>query len=168
MPEPALSANAERAESVRKSRGAVGLRSFNPRAVFRGMAVAAAGALVMSTLVGVTAVVSMANDGLSLETIAEQLRAKWDLQLFTAAGELLMAALGGYTAAISAGRGHIRHALAAGTAALAVDLVIIAICGSPLAPWLAVASLSLVVPCAAVGGYLASPRIEPHASTLST
>jgi hypothetical protein len=132
------------------------------------MAVAAGGALVMSTLVGVTAVMSMASDGLSLQTIAEQLRSRWDLQVFTAAGEVLMAALGGYTAAMNAGCGYVRHALAAGSAALAVNLLIIAVCGSPLAPWLDVASLSLLVPCAAVGGYLASPRIEPHAATLST
>jgi hypothetical protein len=168
MPERFVSTNVEPAQTFPKSREPAAARSFNSRAVFRGMAVAAGGALVMSTLVGVTAVVSMANDGLSLQTIAEQLRAKWDLQLFTAAGELLMAALGGYAAAISAGRGHFRHALAAGAAALAVDLLIIAICGSPLAPWLAAMSLSLVVPCAAVGGYLASPRVVPHASTHST
>jgi hypothetical protein len=124
--------------------------------------------MVMSTMIGVAAVMCMASDGLSLQTIAEQLRSKWDLQMFTVAGEVLMAVLGGYTAAMTANCRRLWHAVVAGAAAVVVNVLIIAICGSPLVPWLAAASLALVVPCAAVGGYLASPRIEPHASTLTT
>jgi hypothetical protein len=150
------------------SRAGFSVRSFSARAVFRGMAVAAGGAMFLSTLIGVTAVMCMAGDGLSLTTIAEQLRLRWDLQLFTAAGEVLMAVLGGYTAATTAGCRQLRHALAAGAAALILNALIIAACGTPLTPWLAAASLSLVLPCAAIGGFLALPRIEPHASTLST
>ncbi len=124
--------------------------------------------MFLSTMIGVTAVLCMASDGLSLKTIAEQLRSRWDLQLFTASSDVLMAVLGGYTAAMTAGGWHRRHALIAGAAALILNSLIIAICGSPLTPWLAAASLSLVMPCALFGGFLASPRIEPHAPHLST
>jgi hypothetical protein len=168
MPDPALPANIKAANSLHKAPAPLAARSLNPRAIFRGTAVAAGGAIVMSTMIGVAAVMCMASDGLSLQTIAEQLRSKWDLQLFTFVGEVLMAVLGGYTAAVTADCRRLRHALVAGAAAVVVNVLIVAICGSPLVPWLVAASLSLVLPCAAVGGYLASTRIEPHASTLTT
>jgi hypothetical protein len=150
------------------SRAGFSVRSLNARAIFRGAAVAAGGAMLLSTMIGVTAVMCMASDGLSLKTIAEQLRSRWDLQLFTAAGEVLMAVLGGYAAATTAGCRHLRHALVAAAMAMMLDALIIAACGTPLTPWLAAASLSLVLPCAAIGGFLASPGTESHASTLST
>jgi hypothetical protein len=128
------------------------------RAVFRGAMVGAGGALIFSTLIGVAAVLGMASDGLSPKTIAHQLRTQWDLRIALGFAELLMAMLGGYTAAITARRSQFRHALAAGAATLAMNLAVVAACGSPLPVWLAAASLALTVPLAAFGGYLASPR----------
>jgi hypothetical protein len=130
---------------------------LNSRAVLRGTAVGAGGALVVSTIIGVTAVLGMAGDGLSPQTISQQLHSQWDLRLLLAAGELLMAMLAGYTAAIMAGRGQFRHAMCAGLGTLVVNLLVIAACGSPLPVWLATTGMALTMPCAMLGGYLASP-----------
>jgi hypothetical protein len=126
-------------------------------AVFRGIVVGAGGALVVSTIIGVAAVLGMAGEGLSPKTIAHQLRSQWDLRLMLAAGELLMAMLAGYTSAITAGRRELRHAAFAGVGTLVLNLLVIAACGSPLPVWLAAMGLSLTMPCALLGGYLASP-----------
>ena len=99
----------------------------------------------------------MAGEGLSPKTIAHQLRSQWDLRLMLAAGELLMAMLAGYTSAITAGRRELRHAAFAGVGTLVLNLLVIAACGSPLPVWLAAMGLSLTMPCALLGGYLASP-----------
>ena len=134
-------------------------RVVYPRAIFRGTMVGAGGALVVSTIIGVAAVLGMAGDGLSPQTIAHQLRSQWDLRLLLAAGELLMAMLAGYTAAITAGRGELRHAAFASVGTLVLNLLVIATCGSPLPVWLAATGLSLTMPCAMLGGYLASPAV---------
>ena len=133
-------------------------RAFDLRAVFRGAIVGTGGGLAFSTLIGVAAVLGMASDGLSPKTIAEQLRSQWDLRIALALAELLMAMLAGYTAAITAGRSQLRYALLAGTTTLAMNLIIVAVCGSPLTFWLAAAAMTMTVPLAAFGGCLGSPR----------
>ncbi|HEV2969149.1 MAG TPA: hypothetical protein VGY55_04105 [Pirellulales bacterium] len=130
------------------------------RAVFRGAAVGSGGALVMSTLIGVAAVVGMVDEGLSPQSIAQQMHGQLDIRWFVTVGDLLMAMLAGYAAAVVAGQAYLRHAIAAGGATLGMNLLVIALCGSPLSFWHAAASLALIVPCAALGGYLASPIIE--------
>jgi hypothetical protein len=133
-------------------------RAIDLRAIFRGSMVGAGGGLILSTVIGVAAVLGMASDGLSPKTIAEQLRSQWDLRFALALAELLMATLAGYTAAITAGRSQLRHALLAGAATLVMNLMVVAVCGSPLPLWLAAIGMALTVPLAAFGGYLASPR----------
>jgi len=135
-----------------------GSRRLDFRAIFRGAMVGAGGALLFSTLIGIAAVLSMASDGLSPRTIALQLRSQWDLKIALALVEFVMALLAGYSAAITAGRSRFRHAVSAGAATVAANLVIITVCGSPLPLWLAAVSISLTMPLAAFGGYLASPR----------
>jgi hypothetical protein len=135
-------------------------RVLHPRAIFRGTMVGAGGALVISTVIGVAAVLGMAGEGLSPQTIAQQLRSQWDIRLLLALAELLMAMLAGYTAAITAGRGQLRHAALAGVGTLVLNLLVIAACGSPLPIWLAATGLALTMPCAMLGGYLASPAAE--------
>jgi hypothetical protein len=143
-------------------------RSLVARAVFRGAAVGSGGALIMSTLIGVAAVVGMVNDGLSPQSVVGRMHEQYDIRLFVAMGDLLMATLAGYTAANLAGRARLRHALAAGACTLCVNLFVIAACGSPLPLWLAATNLALIVPCAALGGYLASPSRKTHETILST
>jgi len=138
------------------------VRQLDLRAVARGIGVGAGGGLILSTFIGVAAVLGMAGQGLSAPTIVGQLRSQWDIRAFLAAAELLTAVLGGYTAGVTAGRIQFRHALIAGVGTLAFNLLVIAVCGTPLPTWLAVASLTLVIPCATLGGYLASPCVcEP-------
>jgi hypothetical protein len=132
---------------------------LHPRAIFRGTMVGAGGALVISTVIGVAAVLGMAGEGLSPQTIAQQLRSQWDIRLLLALAELLMAMLAGYTAAITAGRGQLRHAALAGVGTLVLNLLVMAACGSPLPIWLAATGLALTMPCAMLGGYLASPAV---------
>lgn len=146
-------------------------RAFDLRAVFRGAIVGAGGGLAFSTLIGVAAVLGMASDGLSPKTIAEQLRSQWDLRIALALAELLMTMLAGYTAAITAGRSCFRHAILAGVATLAMNLTVVAVCGSPLPTWMAASGMALTVPLAMFGGYLASPRPasqDTNASTLTS
>ena len=64
-------------------------RVLHPRAIFRGTMVGAGGALVISTVIGVAAVLGMAGEGLSPQTIAQQLRSQWDIRLLLALAELL-------------------------------------------------------------------------------
>ena len=126
--------------------------------------VGAGGALVVSTIIGVAAMLGMAGSGLSPQTIAQQLRSQWDLRLLLALAELLMAVMAGYTAAITAGRRQFRHAAFAGAGTLVLNLLVLAACGSPLPFWLAAAGLALTMPCAMLGGYLASPAAERAAA----
>jgi hypothetical protein len=152
--------NAKSASRAVNDRLAADSLVLHPRAIVRGIVVGAGGALVISTIIGVTAVLGMAGEGLSPQTIAQQLRSQWDLRLLLATGELLMAMLAGYTSAITAGRGELRHAAFAGVGTLVLNLLVIAACGSPLPVWLAASGLALTMPCAILGGYLASPVAE--------
>ena len=114
---------------------AVDSRPLDRRAIFRGVAIGA-GVLVMSTMLGIAAVVGMAGERLSPETMIDQLHSRWDLPTLVAASYLLTAALAGYAAAMTAGRGPLRHATCAGAATLGVNLIVIAVCGSLLPLWL--------------------------------
>jgi hypothetical protein len=160
MSEPSTIASSEPRPSAVAKPLAVDSRLIVPRAIFRGTAIGAGGALVLSTVIGVAAVIGMVNEGLSPQTIARQMNAQWDIRLFVALAELLTAMLAGYTAAVVAGRTPYRHSLWAGGGTLAINLLVIAVCGNPLPVWLAASSLALVLPCAMLGGYLAAPARE--------
>ncbi len=164
MPEPTSISPGEQAPLTVASQSA-DAGALSAKAIFRGVVIGAGGAMVLSTIIGVTAVLGMAGQGISTSTIVGELRSEWDMRGFLVAAELLTAMLGGYAAAVTARGSELRHALFTGAGTLGVSLLIAAICGSPMPAWVAAVSLTLVVPCATLGGYLAAPRCEPAAKS---
>jgi hypothetical protein len=135
-------------------------------AVLQGAAVGAGGALTMTMLVGVAAVVGMNLQGLSPDAILQSMQHGIAIRGFVAAAEWLTAIAGGYAAARIAGRRPATHALWAGRVTVVLKCVTWLLLGSPWTTWLALIDLTLVVPFALLGGYLASPSCpQPSKAT---
>jgi len=132
-------------------------RALSASAVVQGAAVGAGGALVMTTLVGVAAVVGMNLQGLSPDSVLQEFRQGVAIRGFIAAAELLTAIVGGYVAARIAARRLTAHALWAAVGTIVLKCVTWLLLGSPWPIGLAAIDLMLVLPCALLGGYLASP-----------
>ncbi len=131
--------------------------SLNRRAVLRGALVGAGGSLAMVSWIGFVAVIGMAAQRLPPERMLDRLQSAWDIRLLVLIANVLMSMLAGYTAAQVAGIFRRKHALASGAGTAAVNLLLLLWIGSPLPAWLAGLSLILVIPLAAVGGFLAEP-----------
>jgi hypothetical protein len=135
---------------------ATGLRrSF--RAVAVGSAVMVGGTLAMTTLIGIAAITGMLAAGSRAESIVTQLPDSIALALFCAGGGLLMNVIGGYYAAVIAGQRPLRHALWSGALAIPFNLLILVVLGDSGPAWLTGLATALIVPCAALGGWLAAP-----------
>jgi hypothetical protein len=130
------------------------------RAVGIGAIVDIAGSLVMTTVVGVTAISALLLRGVSAQAIVEQLPSSSALALFCAAGGVLMSVAGGYTAARLAGHSHLRHALLAGLLAVLLNLGVNALVDDSSPLWLTALATALIVPFATVGGWLAMPSTD--------
>lgn len=131
--------------------------SFNFRAIFVGAIVDIGGSLVMTTIVGVTAITAMLVAGTSAQTIVDELPHSFALVLFCALGGMVMSIAGGYTAARIAAHAPLWHAFLAGLLAVLLNLGMIALIGDSGPIWLTTASTVLIVPCATIGGWLAMP-----------
>ena len=132
-------------------------RALSASAVVQGAAVGAGGALVMTTLVGVAAVVGMNLQGLSPDAILQEFRQGIAIRGFIVAAELLTAIAAGYVAARIAARRPTAHALWAAAGTIVLKCVTWLLLGNPWPIGLAAVDLILVLPCALLGGYLASP-----------
>jgi len=131
--------------------------ALNLRAVWTGATVDIAGSLVMSTIVGIAAITGMLVRGESAETIVADLPASQALLIFVAAGGLLMSLAGGYVAANIANAGHLRHALWAGLLSTLLNIAMVWLVGDSGPFWLTGTTMLLIVPCAILGGWLATP-----------
>src|SRR5437868_4143185 len=87
---------------------------WNYRAIFLGALVDVAGSLVVTTIVGLTAVTALLVRGEAAEAIVETLPGSLALVMLCAIGGALMSVAGGYAAAAIAGRAEMVHAMAAG------------------------------------------------------
>jgi hypothetical protein len=132
-------------------------RPLSASAVLQGAAVGAGGALVMTTLVGIAAVVGMNLQGAAPDAILRSLQHGAAIRGFVAAAEWLTAIAAGYVAARVAARRPIPHALWAAAGTIALKCVTWLLLGNPWPMALAAVDLTLIVPCALLGGYLASP-----------
>lgn len=126
-------------------------------AIFQGAAVGAGGALAMTTLVGVAAVVGMSLQGLSPEAMLYSLQHGMEFRGFVAAAEWLTAMAGGYAAVRIARRRPMIHAGWTAGATILLKCITWQLLGCPWPAPKAAIDLALVIPCALVGGYLASP-----------
>jgi hypothetical protein len=131
------------------------LRSI--RAVVLGAAAIVSGSLAMTTILGVAAIAGMLVRGSGAETIVAQLPSSLLFAIFCAAGGLIMCVIGGYSAAMIAGCNPIRHALCAGALATPLSLAVLAILGDSGPVWLTALATALMIPCATVGGWFATP-----------
>ena len=127
------------------------------RAVGWGVAAIVGGSLAVTTVIGVAAILGMLAAGDSPEDIVAKLPNSLALAIFCAAGGTLMSVMGGYSAAVIAGRSPIRHAIWAGALAVPINLVWAAVLGDSGPVWLTALATVLIVPCAALGGWLATP-----------
>lgn len=132
--------------------------SLSHSAVWRGGAIGAGGALVMTTLVGIAAVIGMNLQGLSPEAMLDALRFSITFRALVVAGEWLTAFAGGYAAARIAGRRQIAHAFCAAGATVVLKYATWVLLGCPWAVLFAAIDLAAVIPLALIGGFLASPR----------
>ncbi len=130
---------------------------FNVRACLAGAVVDVAGSLVMATLVGLTAVTALVLRGVPADTIVAELPQSLPLVVFTALAGLTMSLAGGYTAASLSSCHALRHALVAGALAMVFNLALVALLGMSGPLWLTVLAMAGIVPCAALGGWLAMP-----------
>jgi len=126
-------------------------------AVLQGAAVGAGGALVMTTLVGVAAVLGMTCQGLAPGAIIESIQHGMTIRVFVAAAEWLTAIAAGFAAVRIAGRRPTAHAVLAAVGTVALKCLTWLLLGNPWPIGLAAIDLALVLPCALLGGYLAGP-----------
>jgi hypothetical protein len=133
---------------------------WSVRAIFVGALVDVGGSLVVTTIVGVTAVTALLVRGEAPEAIIQTLPGSLALVLFCAIGGALMSVAGGYAAAVIAGRAEMAHALAAGLLAAALNLGVNLLLGDSGPIWLTATGLVLVAPFAIFGGWLAMPTTE--------
>ncbi len=115
------------------------------------------GALVMTTLVGVAAVLGMNSRGLAPGAIVELIQHGMAIRGFVAAAEWLTAIAAGYTAARVGACRPTAHAALAAAGTIALKCLTWLLLGNPWPIGLAAIDLAVVLPCALVGGYLASP-----------
>jgi hypothetical protein len=127
------------------------------RAVGFGTAVVLGGSLALTTLLGVAAITGMLVRGDTPQTVVTELPSSTQLALFCAAGQLLMSLNGGYVAATISGCWPMKHAIGTGILAAPLSLLVLAIFGDSGPAWLTFASIALIPPFAATGGWLASP-----------
>jgi len=136
------------------------LPSFSVKAVLMGLAVDIGGTMVGILLIGVVAAVAMNTRGASTKELEWQLTQSSAIQVFYAASGLFMSVMGGYVAARLAAFAHLRHGLLTGLVSSALSLASLSIpqenSGSL---WLGALVSLAAVPCATLGGYLASPRL---------
>ncbi len=128
------------------------------RAVGIGAAVVVGGSLVMTTLIGVAAIVGMFVRGDSGPTIVAQISGSFELVLLCAVGGVWMSLVGGYTSAMMVDRSPIQHGLWTGCLATPLSLAVVAVLGDSGPQWLTVLSIVLILPSAGLGGWLAAPR----------
>jgi hypothetical protein len=127
-------------------------------AILQGSAVGAGGAVVMTTLIGVAAVVGMNLQGLSPETMRATLEHGIAFRGFVVAAEWITAVAGGYAAVrVAACRRQTAHAFSAAGGTIVLKCMTWLLLGNPWPLGLAAIDLAIVVPCALVGGYLAAP-----------
>ena len=131
--------------------------SRDARAVVVGAAVTVGGSLVVTTVIGVAAIMGMLIRGASPDRIAAELPGSLALAIFVALGGLLMSAAGGYTAAAMAPDRRYRHALAASILAVVATVALLPVWGDSPTDWLTAISVALIVPCGIVGAWLAMP-----------
>jgi hypothetical protein len=128
------------------------------RAICFGAAVIVGGSLVMTTVVGLTAITASLLRGDTAVMVAAELPQSFALATFVAIGGLLMSLAGGYTATTIAGQARLRPALSAGILAVPLSIAVLALLGDSGPTWLSAASIAAIVPMAILGGHLASPR----------
>jgi hypothetical protein len=138
--------------------------SLNMRAVWTGAVVDIAGSLVMSTIIGIAAIMGMLTRGDSPETIVAELPGSFILAVCAGAGGLLMSLAGGYVAATIARQSQLRHATWTGIASAVLNLAMLAIIGDSGPAWLVALTTAIIVPCAMLGGWLAMPIAVPAVS----
>jgi hypothetical protein len=130
-------------------------RSF--RAVALGAAAIAGGSLAVTTIIGTAAIAGMLWAGSSPENTISELTGSFELTFFCALGGLVMSIMGGYSAATIAGRSPVTHAVFVGVLAMPFNLIALSILGDSGPAWLTMLANLLVIPSAALGGWLASP-----------
>jgi hypothetical protein len=147
-------------------------RALSAAAIWRGGAIGAAGALVMTTVLGIAAVVGMNLGRLSPEAMMHALQHGFAFRGFVGAGELMMAVAAGYAAARAAGRRQMVHAFWAAAATIVLKYVSWVFLGCPWPPLVAAIDLALVIPFSLLGGFLGSPCSirpgRPSASSATT
>jgi len=130
------------------------------RAIGVGAVVIVAGSLAMTTCIGVVATIGMLVRGDSGPIIVTTLCSSFEVALWCAAGGWLMSLVGGYTSAARADRAYMAHAIWAGALAIPLNLAVVALLGDSGPAWLIALSIVMIVPCAALGGWMASPVKE--------
>ncbi|HEY2759258.1 MAG TPA: hypothetical protein VGI75_00905 [Pirellulales bacterium] len=133
-------------------------RSRRFRAIASGTAVIVGGSLVMTTLLGIAAIFGMLLRGDSPEAIVAQLPKSPMLAVFVTAGSLLMNVAGGYVSASIADRSRQAHALSTGAIATLVTLAMLPLWGGENQPLgMDAIAAAAILPCAALGAWLAMP-----------
>lgn len=127
------------------------------RAIWLGAVIDIAGSLMLTTVIGLTAVTAMLVGGASAQTIVEQLPHSFALVLFCAAGGIVMSLAGGYAAARIAPQGPLVHAFLAGLLAAILNTGMIILLGDSGPIWLTATTTALILPSAIFGGWLAIP-----------
>lgn len=127
------------------------------RAVALGAAVTVCGSLVATTVIGVAAIIGMVIRGASPDRIAAELPGSIALAIFVTLAGLLMSAAGGYTAAMMAPDRRYRHALAASILAAVATIALLPVWGESPADWLSGIGIAFIIPCGAIGAWLAMP-----------
>jgi hypothetical protein len=127
------------------------------RAIGTGAVVIVAGSLAMTTCIGVVATIGMVLRGETGEIIISRLCSSLEVALWCAAGGWLMSLVGGYMSAARAGHAYVAHAVWTGVLAIPLSLAVVALLGDSGPAWLCGLSIMMIVPCAALGGWMASP-----------
>ena len=130
---------------------------WNFKAILSGWATDIFGSQIGASVVAVPMAMGMTQNGASPQQIeARLLNEPVALILFMIVG-LIFTTTGGFVSAHLAGRDEVRHATATGVLSLVFSLAVMAF--TPRLPiWYMVVATLLVVPCAALGGFIRSKQ----------
>jgi hypothetical protein len=132
-------------------------KKFSVKAVLIGWVVDIGGSLGVGFLVGVFAGIYLIIKGVSPDRMEEAIYSSFGFLLTSLIIGLFFTGLGGYIAAKIAKTAELKHAFVVGLLSALTGMLYIVLSSNPGPPSFNIVGLTLVIPIAVLGGYLAKP-----------
>lgn len=129
-------------------------QSINIRAIIAGTLFDIIGTIIFEVIFSFIAAVPYVNAGIAPAEIELQLGNSFLFQALNICNGLFFTAMGGYIAARIAGAAILKHAILTGTSSLTIAVLFIAFIPGATPGWYGIATLLLMLPAAALGGYI--------------